>query len=485
MSTLDKQLTRDEAYTMKEFECCYDFQFKSLADVKHILQQQKIDYALLKVLPKNANDKNQVYVASDFKVLHPTFSMTFQERGQSTSLTKSKSSAGKRIPEAIFDDFKWLRNDGELVEAKNVKAIIYAQYPEARLSGFQAVDKSMPRALSVEYTKQKEVPPRLLILGKTPTGGAVGIFCTFPTDSLINEVKALEGVYGSKVTKKLQLESSRTTKLEAILSDVVKHKHDGCRFDKHGVKIPFNGTQVCGYTLEHACGIIPNSNKDGDIFGIELKTHTKPKVTLFTPEPDFGCYAENFNNFMTTYGYQDDKGNWRLTGLHRANIKCEKSGLTLTVRTSTYDDTSKEVVYLDFNPDKSLTSQMDSIEVVLLDDNGIVAAGWSLERLMNCWGSKHNEVVYVAASKTIHSNASKVEEGYKYEVSFDNTVMWCHETSADHLFKAIHNGTIFLDPAPKYCPDNLKDNKRRSQWRVNNVRKASLELYEKTRDISL
>lgn len=470
---------------MPGFECSYDFEFESLRDVKHLLSQHQIEYALLKILPKNANDKNQIYIASDFKVLHPTFSMTFQERGKSFSQTKSKSAKGKRIPEAIFNNFRWLRNDGTLVEAKNVKAIIYAQYPEARLSGFQAVDNTMPRALSVEYTKSNGIPPRLLIIGKTPSGGAIGIFCTFPKKALIAEVQALDGVFGSRVTKMLLLPSDRTTKLEALLTEVIKHSHDGCRFDKNGVKIPFNGTQVCGYTLEHACGIVPNSNKDGDIFGIELKAHTKPKVTLFTPEPDFGCYAESFAYFMTTFGYQDNNGNWRLTGLHRANVRCEKSGLTLKVRTSTYDKAKEKRIYQDFDPEKSLTSQMDSVEVVLLDDNSIVAAGWSLERLMNNWDSKHNEVVYVAACKTKHSDPAKLTAGYKYEISFGETVMWCHQTSPDHLFRAIHNGTVYLDPAPKYVPNNAKDNKRRSQWRVNDIRKAAPLLYEQTNSVKL
>lgn len=465
--------------------CSYDFQFDSLDQITRLLHHHQIEYALFKVLAKNDNDKNQVRIASDFKVLHPTFAMTFNERGESTSQTKSKSSPGKRIPEAIFNDFKWLRNDGSSIPAKNVKAIIYAQYPEARLSGFKAIDNTMPRGLSIAYSKAANIPPRLLILGATPYGGTIGIFCCFPRASLVAEVMALEGAYRSKVTKQLRLQSHRTTKLVRLLSDVVSQTHDGCRLDKNGVKVPFNGTQVCGYTLEQACGITPNANKDGDIFGIELKAHTQPKVSLVTTEPDFGCYADSFANFMTTYGYQDRNGNWRLTGTHRANIRCKKSGLTLKIRVSRYDDAMDRLNWHDFNPLQSLTSQMDSVEVVLLDDHGRVAAGWSLERLMNSWNIKHNEVVYVTANKFTHTNAEKLAAGYRYQVTFKDIVMWCHNTSLESLLIAIHHGVVYLDPAPKYVPTNVNDNKRRSQWRVLNIAKAAPMLYEKVQIVVL
>ncbi len=49
----------------------------------------------------------------------------------------------------------------------------------------------------------------------------------------------------------------------------------------------------------------------------------------------------------------------------------------------------------------------------------------------------------------------------------------------------VYNGTLFLDPAPKFCPDNPKLNKRRSQWRVNDIGEAAKDLYNDVRMISL
>ena len=54
---------------------------------------------------------------------------------------------------------------------------------------------------------------------------------------------------------------------------------------------------------------------------------------------------------------------------------------------------------INYNPEKSIAEQ-SNIFVALYDSEKTLAAGWSLERLMNCWGAKHNEVVYVSASRS-------------------------------------------------------------------------------------
>jgi hypothetical protein len=125
-----------------------------------------------------------------------------------------------------------------------------------------------------------------------------------------------------------------------------------------------------------------------------------------------------------------------------------------------------------------LTSKLNAVEVVLEDDAGKVTAGWSLTRLMNTWGVKHNDVVYLSASKTANEDQAEREQGYEFKVSFEPKVILCQRTSAEHLLKAINDGVIFLDPAPKYVPDDVSKNKRRSQWRVNDIRKAVYSLYD-------
>src|SRR5690606_8262344 len=109
--------------------------------------------ALIKRLTRNHNDKNQIYSGRDFAPLYPTFDMTFALRGASTSAKKNGATTGSPIPEAKFQHFVWLDKSGREVRAREPRMIIYAQYPETRLSGFSTVENTMPTSLSVEFNK--------------------------------------------------------------------------------------------------------------------------------------------------------------------------------------------------------------------------------------------------------------------------------------------------------------------------------------------
>lgn len=469
---------------------------ESLAEITTQLRAQGADRAILKVLPKNANDKNQIYFASSFSPLYNNFDLSLAERGGSTSQTKDHSVPGSNIPEAVFNQFAWVKRDGTRVKAKNVKVIVYTQYPEARLSGFLSVENTMPQSLSVAYTKANSKSKRLLVLGRLPGGACVGMVYLDMPAGLLKEIAGLPRLEKSKVCKVLQIDQGGGEKLFGQLARVVSRPLKGCRLDTSGNTLPFTGTQVCGYTLEHALGIIPNAGKDGDIYGIELKTHTQVKATLFTPEPDFGLYTQSFEGFMRKYGYESD-GALRVTGIHRAGVRCAKSGLTLRIReyhTAALEDSGIDWIRNEqgdkqpfpYNPATPLTAKLGAVEVVLEEDDGFVAAGWSLERLMNNWGVKHNEVIYISAEKTVNPNVDEVAGGFEYQVMFSPEVIWCRETSAEHLLKAINSGVIYLDPAPKFVPSEPSKNKRRAQWRVNDITKAVAVLYERTevRDLS-
>jgi hypothetical protein len=453
----------------------YDHHIDTIAGLRDLLLQFDAEIALVKLLPKNANDKNQIYIASDFGVLFDLFDLTLAERGHSTSTTKDKSLPGRRIPEAVFNDFAWLRSDGKLAPAKRVKAIIYTQYPEARLSGLQAADGTMPVTLSVSYTKANPESKRALVLARLPRGRCLGIVCVDLSSTFEAELISLPGFSRAPACKQLIVETNGGARLEARLAGVLGKPLRGCRLDVYGNTLPFSGTQVCGYTLEHSLGIVPNSNKDGDLYGIELKTHTQLKVTLFTPEPDGGLYADDFAAFMMKYGYRDGDGDYRLTGVHRAKERCSKSGLTLRIREAVeIDDFTR---FSQYDPNTPLTPKLDRIDVVLMDDNGQVAASWSLERLMNCWGAKHNEVVYIPATKEKNALDEEVAQGFEHQVTFGRTVIWCRDTTAERLLNAINDGVIYLDPAPKLHATDPAKNKRRAQWRVNDITKAAYALY--------
>lgn len=469
----------------------------SVTHIKSLLEGFGVDKILLKVLPTNANDKNQVYLLRSLSALHATFDMTLSERAASTSLTKNRSKPGDNIPEAIFRNFCWVDSNKNLVRASNVKAIVYTQYPEVRLSGFTTDRDSIPVSLSVAFTKKHPETRRLLVLGRTPGGGCLAFMFVGFDESLEQEIATLPGFDGSRVCKTIDIHQGNRGRLFAQLkADVLSRAHSGFRLNVMGERIPFDGTQVCGYTLEGLLGIVPNSNKDGDLYGIELKVHTMPKITLFTTEPDFGLYVDDFERMITTYGYEASKGEWRLTGIHRANRTCKKSGLTLSVReyrpvdpenakSDWIRDEHGERVSFAYDPSTSLTSKMNAVEVVLIDDAGVVAAGWSLERLMNNWGAKHNEVVYISAEKSINRNAADLDKGFMYQVLFSPNVIWCHGTSAELLLKALADGVIYLDPGHKFVAHDRSKNKRRCQWRINDIRSSVHLFYRDAWDIDL
>jgi hypothetical protein len=100
-----------------------------------------------------------------------------------------------------------------------------------------------------------------------------------------------------------------------------------------------------------------------------------------------------------------------------------------------------------------------------------------LERLMNCWGAKHNEVVYIPATKEKNALDEEVAQGFEHQVTFGRTVIWCRDTTAERLLNAINDGVIYLDPAPKLHATDPAKNKRRAQWRVNDITKAAYALY--------
>ena len=450
----------------------FEHAFTSLTDLETLLARHGVSEAVIKPLTRNHNDKNQIYSGADFRPLYPMFDVRFLMRGASSSGKKGGQNQGQPIPEAVFTDFHWIDKTGREVRARGVRMIIYSQYPETRLSGFRTVENTMPEAMSVEFTKAHPQAVRYLVLGRRGTGEAVAVMVVDPAPAFTAAVAALPGASGSRVWKHLRLRSTAPERLMALLAGAAGSSMPGRRLDTRGNTLPFNGTQVCGYTLEHALGIIPNSGKDGDFEGIELKTHTQKKVTLFTPEPDMGLYEADFASFMTRYGYRDDDGNYRVTGIHRVGRRCDKSNLTLQV--------------MNHERGTSLAASVDhGVHLALLDDEGNLAAGWSLERVLNNWTSKHNETVYVPATKTACSDPELLASGHRHMIGFADTVLWCRLTSAEQLFEALYNGTLFLDPAPKYCPGQPKLNKRRSQWRVNDIAEAAQDLYSEVRRVSL
>jgi len=456
---------------------------KNLNQIIEKLKNLQCTSILIKKLRPNNNDKNQIYIHPNPDFLNNIFDLEFSYRAPSTS--KKKKGARLPIPIAKFNSFAWVNSRGQLNPVPDCKGIFYAQYPEMRLSGFKSDQGKIPGALSVQFVKEHPRISRFLLIGADSTGRAYAILTVDPDQDFINDYEKLPFAPDSRACKFIELEIAETgsERLKALLTERVAGKSiKGCRLDSDGNTLPFTGTQVHGYTLEHELGILPNASKDGDIFGIELKCFTKNKLTLFTPEPDGGLYFENFNEFMLRYGYAKEAV-YRFTGLHRAGTISEKSGLSLFVLCS--DKESEDDSLRDYIIHKPFKDQLKNLQVVLMDEDRVIAASWSLSRLLNNWGVKHNEVVYVPAKVSDNYEEEEKRNGFTKRVTFGSEVLWCRKSSIERMVKAIATGTIFLDPAPKYDPDNPKNNKRRSQWRVNNIYRDAVHLYEEASRVIL
>ncbi len=457
---------------------------KTVRDLSKLLADQGCEQILIKKLGKNNNDKQQVYFHHDASLLNAVFDMTFVTRESSQSRKKGGKVTGRKILSAVFNNFHWLGADGSLHQVSGCKGVLYTQYPEVRLSGFKSDSGLMPRSMSVDFVHNSPDVERYLALGAIPEGNTIAVMLAEPESIFREEFLQLPFVATSKICRKIDLSTATgSEKLKTLLSKHIGGKTvKGCRLDSEGNTLPFTGTQVHGYTLEHELGIKTNAAKDGDIFGIELKCFTRKKLTLFTPEPDGGLYAESFDDFMLRYGYET-KEVYRLTGLHRVGKISEKSGLVLRVVCTPSKSDCNSVV--DYNPDKPLSHQLGNLQVILMDDQDFIAASWSVDRLLNNWGVKHKEVVYVPAKVTKNTDQQEYQKGFTKQVTFENQVLWCKKTTLEYMINAIARGTIFLDPAPKFDPDNLKNNKRRSQWRINNIYRDSHELYESVASVEI
>lgn len=438
---------------------------------------------LIKKLGKNNNDKNQVYIHSNPDFLNGLFDLEFGYREPSTS--RKKLGTGLPIPVGVFNEFYWLDTEVKQHRVPDCKAVFYAQYPEVRLSGFKADSGIIPASMSIGFTKSNPESTRFLALGGDRCGKTYAIMIVEPRNRFLEDFEGLDYHRDSKACKVIEVapQDTASERLEKLLKEHIGGKDViGCRLDATGTTVPFNGTQVHGYTLEHELGITTNASKEGDIFGIELKCFTRNKLTLFTPEPDGGLYSESFESFMRKYGYAREAV-YRFTGLHRVGGQGERSGLSLKVLCSKKGKPADPLV--DYDVGKKFKDQLQNLQVVLMDDEDNIAASWSLARLLGNWGIKHNEVVYVPATVRDNDVREEVEQGYRKRVHFGSEVLWCKGTSVERMIQAIVEGVIFLDPAPKLDPDNPKNNKRRSQWRINNIYRDSEQLYKSTSLVSI
>lgn len=437
----------------------------SLSDLREVLAGQGVRTAYVKKLSaRQDNEKNQIYLGAGLDGVTNLFPATIHARSASESVSKRAASPGKPKLEARLD-FAWLDRSGHRHDAPGTRIIDYFQYPEVRLSGFIAGCAAAPDALRRE--RQANYGQRWLVMGTARDGKVIGIVLTERDDPLASNFPELPLQGSAGVLRVLVVAATTTASPAELLHDeisaIVRAGWHASRILKAGGVHTFRGAQGGGYTLEALLGVAANGNKAPDRHGFEIKSYTGSRISLMTPTPDYGYYgSHSFRDFMARYGRpgQKDDGSLRFVGIHRCGAVARGSGLAM--RVAGYDAATDEF------------GAPEEVGVELYDPStGEIAAGWSLDKLANCWNAKHANALYIRCQKRDGIELS--------EYSYSRT--WLTGTGTDvwKLLRAIASGLVFYDPADTIYADGTP--KVRSQWRINAAQlpAAMTALYSSTR----
>lgn len=423
----------------------------TLADLRKLLGAEGIRTAYVKKLsPKQDNEKNQIYLGGGLDGVTNLFPATIHARSASESVAKHAASPGKPKLEARLD-FAWLDRTGNRHDAPGTRIIDYFQYPEVRMSGFMVGCDAPPDALRRE--RQADYGQRWLVLGTARDGKVLGLVLTEREDPLAADFPDLPLQGAGGVLRVLLVDAETTASpaelLHAEIAAIVRGGWHASRILKAGGVQPFQGRQGGGYTLEALLGVAANGNKAPDRHGFEVKSFSGSRISLMTPTPDYGYQGKRtFREFMARYGRpgRQDDDSLRFVGIHRCGRIAESTGLGM--RVTGYD------------PKTGSFGEPASVGVELYDpETGEIAAGWSLDKLANCWNAKHANALYIRCERREGAGIP--------EYCYSRSWLTGHGTDVWKLLRAIASGLVFYDPADTIYADGTP--KVRSQWRINSA----------------
>lgn len=425
-----------------------------LQTVQKLLHDNGAGEMLYKILPANANSKNQVYLARDFSQLGkiPSDEVTLHE----------STSAKRGGAEAVFRaalEFFWVNRGGRAFRAPDAKLIFYPQYPEVRFSGFLKNCDAAPSSL-YDKSKRGSEPDRVLVLGVGTGRKVFGI--TLPPESpAAIRIRALPREADEGVLFPLPWKDEvQTTGFESLMQRLCEiHRRswvDSMRLAPDGRAVPCNASNCVGNTLEALLGIRSNGFSQPDFMGWEIKARSvsdcerpgSSVVTLFTPEPTGGMYVdEGVETFLRRHGYLDTKGRSgrrNFGGIYRAGgAPHARTGLRLVVE--------------GFDPERGVCAPGGAVR--MLDARGTEAMAWSFTKLIDHWKVKHAHAAFVPAE-----GRNEPDRQYRY----GRRVLLGEGAEFRLLLAALHAGIVYYDPGIKQEFDGAGRTriKRRSQFRV-------------------
>lgn len=427
-----------------------------------------------KFLRQNNNSKQQFYIArGDWSALQM---LPMGEISQHVAAgSPGNPTAQHRDNYKANLDFSWLNDDGHEFVAPSAQLILYPKYPEIRIGSLIQGAMWSPKELLMQQQSG-----RILFLGIHPENRIIGYMAAH-TSRIAKEYLATVEPSADGVLAELILPGIGNNR-QRLLTELRRiHSLGWIRSKKllaNTTVASCEASQCVGYTLEAELKIVPNSKAEPDYLGWEVKAHTVPSFTsdptgksisLFTPEPDGGFYADyGLLEFLKRFGYPDTQGRvdrLNFGGVHRANVPVDnrnKGGVVSTLRVKGYDR------QLDSFTD------LDDCGLELVSGEGVVLAKWSYPKLLTRWQKKHKNAVYVPGMVR--------DDPLCYY--YGNVCRLGMSTSIKLFFRAVTDGHVLYDPAPKV--ENLSTNpkwKARTQFRV--ASRSLPFLYERFQVVSL
>ncbi len=416
--------------------------FSDIADLMRRFTELGAVRAFCKPLAANDNSKQQIYLGGSLDAVQ-----MFPLRGiEATEQGKNSTYKAKL-------DFFWVGRD-YTERASGAQLILYPQYPEVRLSGFLRGCRWAPneslRPIPKEQRRFNNGPDgRVLFFGITDTGETLAYIANAdsPLAREFGERNA-RGEYSREsvfFALPLRGRDSKTLLLEKLSEIRAGGWHPSMRLNRRGEVVPYLARNGGGYTLEALLGVIPNGRSEPDFLGWEIKAYSTGRVTLMTPEPDGGMYAEQgVKAFVREFGAPTGDDTLYFTGNHRVNNRNARTGLTMSVR--------------GFDSAKRRIEDVGGA-VELLTDSGRCAAAWSFGGLMMGWNRKHAQAAYVP-----YESERIAAPAYRYR----SPILLGEGTDFTRYLTALDSGKVVFDPGSKVMNASKANStvKARSQFRI-------------------
>lgn len=414
-----------------------------LEEISTVMRRKGAERVIFKLLANNDNSKQQIYLGCDFDVLR------LIKHGDLVAGDNQNSTKGPMFKASL--NFHWINLQGVTEKANGAQLILYPKYPEVRMSGFARGCSLAPSHLLQPPTKEQRFlradTPRCLILGLCQDGRILA-YLDHWEGPISREVKCIiasgKAINSATIFYEKEIPQNDS---KAIIIDRLREIYRmgairSCRLDPTGNRIEYVAKNGAGYTLESLFEITPNGRSEPDHLGWELKSHSTGPVTLMTPEPDMGSYLVDLSTFLEQHGRCAELRR-DFTARHKPRTRNTNTGLTL--RMEGYDQEKGQITNVDGG-------------LILRNDNGEIAAGWSFDKLLTHWSRKHAKTAYVTYFRE--------DRDIPY-YTFGPKVHMCEGAELTRFLRALNNNIIYHDPGIKMeLSKKGWRAKKRNQFRV-------------------